>query len=259
MFNFKWAAFPAGAAFVLALLVSLLLGQVGFGLAVARALIFAAVFFGIGCGSWALIHTHLPELLLFEHRDEEEDGVFPEDFSGEGQSGRNRGANVDITLDDRGDETLSAALPGSNYGIEGIGSISELVSDNGGRTQQRDVDQTNENDYTSLSGGFAFAPTSGGGGSYLEDESSQGNGSLGDFSAFFDGLPTGKNGAVGSDDSMSDLFESLASAGPSSRSEDIAPVERKTAMGKPAEMSGDYSPKELAMVVRTALASEKRG
>ena len=257
MFNLRWAVIPAGAAFALAILLSLFIGQVGFGLAIVRALIFAALFFGIGCGAWFIVSTQLPELLLFEEGAEEEEGDSRDEGSDDGRSGGHTGSNVNITLGDHVGDATQAALPGNSYGIEGIGSISELVSGNVGREQGREVDQTGENDYTDSSGGFAFAPMPGG--SSLEDESGEESGSLGDFSVFFDGLPTGKNASLGAEDSMSDLFESLASAGPSSRPDEVLPVGRKTAVGKPPEMSADFSPKELAMGIRTALASEKRG
>jgi len=253
MFNFKWAVFPAGAAFALAMLASLLFGQVGFGLALARALVFAAVFFGIGCGAWVLVSTHLPELLLFEQGEEDDD----DDFSGDGQSGRNAGSRVNIAVGDHGEDALPAALPGDDYGIDGVGSISELVSDGAARVRGGDVDRADENGYT-FPGAFPFDGM-GDGGDSADGEGARESGSLGDFSAFFDGLPTGKSAGAGPDDSMSDLFESLSGSGSSSRPEGVAPVERKVSGGKPPEMAMDFSPQELAMGIRTALAAEKRG
>ncbi|MCL1930658.1 MAG: hypothetical protein FWF55_02495, partial [Treponema sp.] len=100
MFNIKWGGVAAGAAFVLALTLSLLLGQTNLLIALLRALVFAALFFGLGTAAWMLINSFIPELLT----------------SGGGGGGNiaanlfatdNSGSRVNITVDD--DE--SAALP----------------------------------------------------------------------------------------------------------------------------------------------------
>jgi len=255
MFNVKWAAFPAGAAFLLAFLLSLLLGQVGLGLAMLRAVVFALLFFGIGCGAWVLISTYVPELLIPETNKSTGDGVFPTDFSAEPSAPR-----VNITLDDSTD----AALPGDTYGIDGIGNIADLVSrpsdlDMGIGTRAEtdtvagnagDIDQGLANGYTTERDGGNFAPAS----NVAPTVEASG---LGDFSSFFDGLTA--KGVMGDfDDSFTDLFQPLPGNEVAS-SEEKPLMERKSTEGKALEMKGDFSPKEIALGLRTVLAKEKRG
>jgi len=258
MFNLKWAVFPAGAAFLLALIASLIFGQVGFGLALLRAFLFGALFFGLGCGAWVLINTYIPELLLLENKDAPGDGVFPTDLSGESPSG----SKVDITLGDSAEPALPAALPGDSYGIDGIGNISDLVSKAIDPTEgPGDVDQAPANNYNSELGDLDFSPMSdvpgkpgaSGGASALD------NSGLGDFSSFFDGL-TAKGPVGDGDDSLSDLFQTLSTGSAPAGSEEPPKVERKAREGNSVEMKGDFNPKEIAAGIRTVLASEnKRG
>ena len=258
MFNVKWACFPAGAAFLLALLVSLV-GPHGFGQALLHGLVFGALFFGIGCGAWVLVSTQLPELLNAGGSGGAADSIFPADFAGQSPMETPAGSAINITL---GDGPESAALPGDMYGIDGIGNIADLVpkptdTDLGFGLEPEnagDIDQTPKNGYNTEPGVFDFAPDT----SETSDASGLENSGLGDFSSFFDGM-TAKGGGD-SDDSMADFFQSLSS-GSHAGSDENPPVERerKTAGAKPVEMQGDFSPKEIAMGIRTALAKEKRG
>ena len=252
MFNVKWAVIPAAAALVLAMLTSLVFGQVGFGTAVLRALLFSGLFFVIGCGAWFLVSTYIPELLILEYRPGEEEGVFRSDIPGDGQDYGLTGGNVNITLQDG--EAPAVALPGDSYGIDGIGSISELVS----AAAARDVDQNRQNDYTEASDGPDFAPPAGDSEDLDYGEPALDIASLGDFSAFFDG-PTGKGSAGGIDESLSDLFETLSGGMSSPRVEEPPPRKPGTSSRRQPETSGDFNAKDLAMGIRTALATEKRG
>jgi|GEM_PF-1327282 len=265
MFNLKWAVFPAGAAFLLALLSSLIFGQVGFALALLRAFVFGGLFFGIGCGAWVLINTFIPELLFLEGKKEPEDGgVFQTDFPSEASDGASGGApagsKIDITLGDGAESVLSAALPGDSYGIDGIGNISELVSKAIDPTEkQGDIDQAPANNYNSELGDLDFANTT----DVPEKpaparvEAADGGG-LGDFSSFFDGL-TGQGASGGdSDDSLTDLFQTFSGGGAPAGSEESPKVERKARESNPVEMKGDFSPKEIAAGIRTVLAKEKK-
>jgi len=271
MFNVKWGAFPAGAAFFLAFFISLLFARAGLPMALLRGVIFAALFFGIGCGAWILINRYVPELFSFAPEKDENGGVFP-GFSADAPSGGQPeqtgeptiGANVNITLD--------AALPGNSYGIEGIGNIADLVSRETESDPKLaselelepmlaaegsgDIDQMPANSYTSESGGGAFASDD----SQASRSSAAEAGGLGNFSSFLDGLAS-KNAMGDSDDSMSDLFQTLSSDGRSagSNSEEAFQPERKAADNQSAEFKGDFSPKEIAMGIRTALAKEKKG
>jgi len=256
MFNLKWAVFPAGAAFLLAFLMSLIFGQVGLVIALLRAFIFAIMFFGIGCGAWVLINTYLPDLLLLEGKNASEDGVFPTDFSAESPTG----SKVDITLGDSEEPASPAALPGDSYGIDGIGNISDLVSKAMNPAEQPgDIDQAPSNNYNSELGDMDFATMSDvpGGLANSDDTSTADSGGLGDFSSFFDGLTA--KGAMGeSEDSLSDLFQTLSTVSAPASSEELAKVERKTGERNSVEMKGDFSPKEIAAGIRTVLANEKK-
>lgn len=257
MFNLKWAVFPAGAAFLLAFLMSLIFGQVGLVIALLRAFIFAIMFFGIGCGAWVLINTYLPDLLLLEGKNASEDGVFPTDFSAESPTG----SKVDITLGDSEEPASPAALPGDSYGIDGIGNISDLVSKAMNPAEQPgDIDQAPSNNYNSELGDMDFATMSDvpGGLANSDDTSTADSGGLGDFSSFFDGL-TGQGASGGdSDDSLTDLFQTFSGGGAPAGSEESPKVERKARESNPVEMKGDFSPKEIAAGIRTVLAKEKK-
>jgi len=258
MFNVKWAVFPAGAAFLLAFILSLLLGQVGLALALLRAVVFAVLFFGMGCGAWVLINTYIPELLLFENKKNAEEGVFETDLPSESSSESLTGSNINITLGDTEGaampSSMPAALPSDSYGIEGIGNIADLVSsaiDPTGKTG--DIDQAPANNYTSDLGDFNFANTSDDPGKPIAAVAEVAG--LGDFSSFFDGL-TAPSAVENTDDSFSDLFQALSSGTKQAGSEEM---ERKVATAKPMEVKGDFSPKEIAAGIRTVLAKEKRG
>jgi len=251
MFNVKWAVFPAGAAFLLAFVTSLLMGQVGFAAALLRAFVFAALFFGIGCGAWVLINTYIPELLFLEDKNAAGDGVFPTELPAEGGSpDPSLGTNVNITLED-------AALPGDSYGIDGIGNIADLVAKVPDPAEKpKDIDQAPANSYNLESGDLDFAPASAT--SEKPGFSPAENSGLGDFASFFDGL-TSTSAAGDADDSLADLFQTMSSGNKSAGSEEIPGRDRKTMENKPAEVAGDFSAKEIAVGIRTVLAKEKRG
>ncbi|MCL2192761.1 MAG: hypothetical protein FWB78_05125 [Treponema sp.] len=256
MFNVKWGLFPAGAAFLLAFISSLLLGQVGLGLALLRAVIFAVLFFGIGCGAWVLISTYVPELLFFEGNKETGDGVFHAEMPATASPGSPTGSNINITLGDAEDSSLPAALPGDSYGIDGIGNIADLVSKAIDPMEKvGDIDQASANNYTSELGDFDFASTMD---DPIKPETAEIAG-LGDFSSFFDGLTA--NDATGdADDSFTDFFQTLSNSSRPAGSEEIPKMERRTTETKAtAEIKGDFSPKEIAAGLRTVLAKEKRG
>ena len=277
MFSVKWGAIPAGAAFVLAFLLSLTFGRADLGVALLRALIFGMVFFGIGCGARALIVSFVPELLNLEPAANDGDGVF-QGFSGDApaeNAGGTLGANVSITLgdsQDSDDSGLLAATPSDPYGIDGIGNIAELVSgaaepklettaesklESESESETGDIDQTSASGYTSELGDVAF---SSGDTEVAPAASAADAGGLGNFSSFLNGLSA--RGLGETDDSLSDLFQTLSSDGRSEASgpsfDEPARTERRSAGSQAADLKGDFSPKEIAMGIRTALAKEKK-
>jgi len=268
MFNVKWAVFPAGGAFLLAFLVNIF-GPGDVPRALLHAFIFGVLFFGMGCGAWALINTFIPDLLIHEPQRDVGGGIFQTDFSKEAPPETPATPKVSITVGDSAD----AALPGDSYGLEGIGNIADLVArppENAGSGIEAetpagelpemgafpeaptgkvgDIDQSPVNSYTSDLGDFSFTSDDTEG-----SDTSLAESGLGDFSSFFDGLTAGDT-----EDSMGDLFQALSS-GRAAGSEEVAPVERKTTGNKSVEMQGDFSPKEIAVGIRTVLAKEKRG
>jgi hypothetical protein len=283
MFNIKWGVVFGGAAFILALIFSLLFGKVLFLTALVRALIFAVTFFVLGTGAWLLISSYIPDLLSVDTREDPANIFASKDTPG---------STVNITLGD----TSGAALPDSGGGVSGadeVGDISDLVS---GKVKPsampgaKDMDQMPSSDYTDnegessldsgLSGGLAggFAADSGSGGFFP------------DFSAFTGGLSSG--GASGSSPSSAngkaagtaagdfggfsgtgsdgvfdagDIFSSAATIGngadgtygSDAASEDLP--ERKVSGNKPVEFEGDFKPKEIALGIHTMLEKENKG
>jgi len=254
MFNVKWAVFPAGGAFLLALVSSLLIGQVGFGLALLRALVFGAAFFGIGCGAWVLINTYIPELLIFESRGEADDGIFQAELPAGASQDLLPGSNVNITLGDAEETAAPAALPRDSYGIDGVGNIADLVSREIEPAEKPlDIDQAQANDYNTELGDFSFASSTSDGDSGKLSAAAESAG-LGDFSSFFDGLTAQDSMGGDMDDAFTDLFKPISRG-----QEEASMIERKTREVKPMEMKGDFSPKEIAAGLRTVLAKEKKG
>ncbi|MCL2128693.1 MAG: hypothetical protein FWH38_10600, partial [Treponema sp.] len=117
MFNVKWGVYSGGAAFILALLTSLLFGHAGFLIALLRALIFAVIFFGLGTGAWALINNHIPELLFTGAQNSAVTSIF---------SGDTPGARVNITLGDTSGVAIPEAGGASSAGD--LGDIGDLIS-----------------------------------------------------------------------------------------------------------------------------------
>ncbi|MCL2558724.1 MAG: hypothetical protein FWE09_09630 [Treponema sp.] len=253
-FNVRWAIIPGGAAFFFAFVISLAFGQVGFGLALLRALIFAALFAGIGFCAWALISRFVPELLAPPSAYGEDQGLFHNGQNSRNKSSYEAAGSVDITLDDG----LEAALPGASYGIEGVGNIADLISGSLDANADGGLDQARTKGYNSELEriGAASAPADRGA---PRDADPPVDGPIGSFSSFIEGLAD-RGSPAGIEDSLSDLFQTLSGDGRITDSglvED-APVERKPIANRPAEVKGDYSPKELASGIRTALVNDKK-
>jgi hypothetical protein len=148
VFNAKWGIICGGPAFVLAFIISLLLGRTSLLVALIRGGGFAALFFGLGAGIWALINVFIPELLNAQSNDV--DNVF---------SKKATGARVNITLDDSSDAALPVALPNADaeaLDTEEVGDFKDLLSRS--INPVRDIDQTPTTGYTEDSKQGEFAP-----------------------------------------------------------------------------------------------------
>jgi len=267
MFNIKWGGICAGTAFVLALALSLILGQTSLLIALFRAVIFAALFFGLGIGTWLLIKTFLPELLSAETAD-----IATHLFS----TGT-AGSRVNITVDDG----QNAALPEQNNDGD-VGDFNDLFSAKiTAKDDSQDIDQTPATGYTGegetgefgSTGEFAavgdFASTGGEFDSTFSDtglqDENEGEDEPGEFSMDFSAFVPGGlgDGAEGGDDEAEeadgdiDSFSFFPEAAASSKSEEAAP-ERKAAGNKPMKLEGDFNAKEIAAGLRTVLEKDKK-
>ena len=275
MFNIKWGGVAAGAAFVLALALSLLLGQTNFPIALLRAVIFAALFFGLGIAAWALINSFIPDLLSSSAA-----AAGGADITASLFSTGNAGSRVNITVDD-----TNAALPEQERGAGGgeVGDFNELFTP---KEDRRDIDQTFGTGYTEEGEANEFAATAGEFGVETEEFASAfgddgvseadgeetGDFSM-DFSAFVPGGSSldgggggggggsssggGGSGETGESDSDMDSFSFFPeAAGPTSYDEP-AP-ERKSSGNKPMKLEGDFNAKEIAAGLRTVLEKDKK-
>jgi len=250
--NVRWGIYAGGAAFLLALVISIIIGHAGFGVAILRALCFAAIFFVLGTGAWTLINAFIPELLFPESNDAAIN-VFGAASESDGLQGMDpsSGSRVNITVGDRSD----VALPDDDgTGAEDVGNIADLMSGavdpaaeamkNGG------LDEKGENSYTGIAEetaltmeGFADpspAAEAGGGLAMNFDSFAMGGGEVTGLEPFGDSfsLPGNVGGTAGE-----------AEAFP----------ERKSSANKPVALEGDFNPKDIALGIRTVLERDKKG
>jgi hypothetical protein len=265
MFNIKWGGIAAGAAFVLSLLLSLLLGQTNLPIALLRAVIFAALFFGLGIAAWALINSFIPELLSTSGGGGD---IATHLFSTE-----NAGSRVNITVGDPQNAALPEQERGAADGGE-VGDFNELFT-------PKDIDQipatgyTGEGEADGLASGNEFAATAGEFGVETEEfasafneaefnEEDEAGGLSMDFSAFVPGGLDGGGGG-GSDgepdeaDSDMDSFSFFPDGGaPATTFDEPDSEERKVSRNKPMKLEGDFNAKEIAAGLRTVLEKDKK-
>jgi hypothetical protein len=240
MFNLKWGVIFGGAAFALALITSLTLGQTTLLVALVRALCFMILFFGIGIGAWAVIVIFIPDLLpTGSPHDDAVANVF---------SGESAGSRVNITLDDESD----AALPDTDYDSPEsgeVGHFSDLIADSisSGANITEDVDETPNAGYTG--GTEDLAPA-------FENIKLSGPGDFSlDFGAFvLDGSDDGEAGGTDSSAGSSSPFSGGGSFG--DFDDTPAPAPKTSSGNKPMKLEGDFDPKEIAAGLRTVLKKE---
>jgi len=256
--NVKWGIYAAVAALLLAFTTSILLGQAGFTAALLRGLLFAALFFVLGTGTWTLINAFIPELLFPEANDAAANIFGSETPDSQNRDPQAYGSRINITLDDGGPQVSAtdAALPDSNGSDpDEVGNIADLVSGavNPAAEAKKPggLDVTSEKSYTE--GGEGVIPSLGG----LAEPPPADDGDSGGFSMNFDSLTMG--GGVSGLESFGDSFSLPADAGGSAKEEAVALPERRIIENKPAALEGDFNPKDIAAGIRTVLETDKKG
>ena len=228
MLNFKISGIAAGAAFILSLLFGLFSGS-GILVLLVRALIFAAVFFGLSCLIMWLLAQYLPELL----------NPSSEDSFGIPSSG----SRIDISV---GDGKNAGAFPLDN---------SETVDDIRGRPSAAakptyiPLDQKENAGYNEVrkNGGDLDAADRGEAGEFGSNAGMFGGGdfteALPDMDSITESMPGSTADAVGTGGID---FDSPEPRQPKSSS-------------KVPDMAGNFDPKELAQAIQTVLKRDQKG
>jgi hypothetical protein len=262
MLNIKWGAVAGTAALILSLAVGAVSGNNMF-YVLLRALVFGAVFFGLGLGSWVLISSFIPELFYADSSE-----------GGEGEAPR-PGSRVNITLG-------GGALPEmyrNPDNPEEVGNISDLITGviNPGAAAPTGavrgmsaggMDQNREDGYTYTEGGGAESQNQDSefGDTPAYDESPVFKGGQSAAAVFTPSFGSGDDlGGLPDLDAMAGAFLTnagveaasmpAASSIPSMPPEPALP-ERKPSGNKAQPLKGDFNPKELAEGIRTVLSKE---
>jgi len=256
--NVKWGVYAAVAALLLAFTTSIALGQASFGVALLRALVFAALFFALGTGAWTLINAFIPDLFFSEAHDAAANIFGTESSDIQTSDSQSYGSQVNITLGDsafRGN-ARDAALPDNNGSDnEEVGNIADLVSGAVDPAEeakkQRGLDGINENSYTDIGESVA---------SSLNDlaEPLPAADDSGGFTMNFDSLAMG-GGGLGGSEPFGDSFSLPPDSGRTAREEEAPLPERKVTGNKPMALEGDFNPKDIALGIRTVLETDKKG
>jgi hypothetical protein len=222
LFNFKLSGIAAGVAFVLSLLFGLF-GGAGILVLLFRALIFAAVFFGLFCLGYWLVTQFLPELL---NPVEDELGL------------PTPGSRVDISL---GDERVSGAFPSDN---------SEIVDDIAGAPStpaKSAVLPLDQGDNAGYNSGRGTGDDLGVLGSPDEED-------------YFDGGKAGQAEVLPDIDGLTETMpESSADGLDVDAVEYESSEQRRPASSSRKGMAGDFDPKELAQAIQTVLKKDEKG
>ncbi|MDR0315934.1 MAG: hypothetical protein LBH97_03435 [Treponema sp.] len=227
MGNIRWGLIAGVIAFILSLVLGLVSG-VNFTYIIVRALIFTAVFFGLGAGACALINNFIPELLVLNDNDASlPQGIFP-----------GSGSQIDITLGDASDAGLPGAYEGLPEGSE-AGNFSGPDTGSGGQG----LDLEGSGGYNEGGAGIGAETQAGdsfGGGFTVESGDGASDGEMGELPDLGD-----MGGFLG------DSYENRSETGTSYM------PERMPASDKTYELEGDFNPKEIALGIRTVLSKDK--
>ena len=115
MSNIKWGVFAAIGALVISFLIGLISGF-GFIHVFLRALLFSAIFFGIGYGLRFVINNFFPDLLI---KDGSSDTFV--------QTSNQSGSQINITIDNTGEFAVPELYKAPNDPQE-MGNIEDLIS-----------------------------------------------------------------------------------------------------------------------------------
>jgi hypothetical protein len=228
-----------------------------FGYVLLRAVIFLAVFFGLGVGAHMVITTYIPELLIADS--------FSGNESGDSGSGGQLGSRINITLSGAG------ALPEmsqSSANSEEVGNIADLMSVPASPAAAgQGMDQTPQDGYTN-GGGVGLADLNqenmgfGGGSGGGEVQGADAFQAAPAYSGpVFASAGEGDLGGLPDLDAMAGAFLTNADEdGPAEPvSEQPSMPVRNPVGNKSQSLDGDFNPKELAAGIRTVLEKEKKG
>jgi hypothetical protein len=253
VFNLRWSAIAAAAAFV----VSLTLGisvRAQIIIVLLRAFGFAVAFFFLAVLLWRVINRYLPE--LFQSPSPQDDSLMP---------GLETGSRVNITVGD-GEIPQDAAIPPEGSFDESVGNITEIKRTGYSARETaapsalsalsgpslpsnppsaaepvQGMDQSPLSRYTQEREGMPAAPPP----NPAPVGGSSGVSGLGDLSGGVESLPDL--------DALAGTFLSPGTAGEEAVSTPSSPVTGGYRSKKGKEVGEDFNPKELASAIQTIL------
>jgi hypothetical protein len=246
--NLKWGFILGSAALVISVSLGIISGVNPLYIFL-RALLFTAVFFGMGVGLRVLVDNMFPELLLVNEDPSQMNFEQP-------------GSRVDITIGNARDYAVPEMYKNPD-GSQEMGNIEDLLS--GAfkprpteSSRQSGIDRSQENDYN-IQGSSQISAFDSQGSEHSQEALFQRPSftpSLGDDSEGLGGLPDL--------DSMAGAFSSggfaLETAAPAqAQSLEAEEPEKKYNKGnKPQPLEGDFNPQELAQGIRTVLSRDDK-
>jgi hypothetical protein len=270
MINYKWGLIPA----LFALIVSVMLGAVsgtGFNYIIVRALVFAAVFFGLGIGMWFIVNSYFPELLTAD--------------SDTSQSAfENTGSRVNITVDNTGEYAVPELYKAAGAPDE-LGNIEDLISGSF-KVSSESIDRNQEEGYNedrvqsvqdrgNIDFGDMFQDQDTGGLRKSAEEKPVFTPSFVDNAGDLGGLPdldamamafssmgefSGGSSPIaysGGSNGSSSGFGGGASSFSNAIEETDPASSRYNTGNKPQPLKGDFNPEEIAKGIRTILSKDK--
>jgi len=250
--NIKWGVLAGIAAFIISLLTGLIAGVHGIHVFL-RALLFLAVFFGLGMGIRVVISVFLPELLFSDSEPSpqyEENNNDDDEFSGR---------RVDINVGDNEEYAVpDSSIPNSEHML---GNIEDLVSGIF-KPEPGAIDRSGKDEYNDQGSGFSagdldFSNVS------LKSSSPSGSpgGDSNDKPAFTPSFAESGLSGLPDLDSMAAVFSGGSTFTPSKApTEEYATAEsvrKPLNPNKTQQLDGDFTPKELAKGISTVLNKEK--
>ena len=290
MGNFRWAFMAAIFGAVVSLLLGLVSG-VGFGLVLVRALIFGAVFFGLGFALYFVVNTYFPEILYIT----EDTGP----TTNEAVDG-----HISIAMDSMGEYAVPELFNKQGDPNE-IGNIEDLISGvfRPGGDNSRDSSESNQPAYPNVNFSMDAEGLDQNKETSYNDSSEFGDASFGDLGDISSGgfneapavetpPPAEKHQTfqpqftpqIGDDDGLgglpdldmmamaftnfSDSQNSMAapastpastptpSMGSASSADDSSPDRSQYKGNKPQALQGDFQPQAIAQGIRTVLSKD---